>query len=487
MAISKILSIGDCGNRFHGKHMKKALEYICQREKTGNGRYIAGLNCQPEYAYEQMRQTKKDFGKVDKRQAYHLVISFKKGEVEADTAFEVIGRFAREYLGRDYEAVYTVHNDTEHIHGHIIFNSVSFRDGRKYHYKKGDWARYIQPITNRLCEEYGLSTIEISDDRVLSNGKYTGWKKSNGGKEVWSDMIKRDLDACILLSPTYDSFIGLLKEKGYEVKNDAGEGKYLAVKPPGMVRFRRCKSLGEEYTEEQIRQRIVAENLSAYREQPQGTSPRIVTCRVRRYRRARLSGLQKRYFSKLYRTGKLKKKAYSQVWKYKKDIQKMKQLQEEYLFLARHDIRDMESLLAEECSLTDKKKSITAEKRKLYRERYQYQYLFDTVRKMEDLGEGEQSYQAGDTFFLEEHEKYVSLQEELRKEKYSPEEIYRIKDHFREQAAAVQKKERAVKKELAVAKHIREEQEVAGEYIWQEERNIGKGQAKGKEEPERKR
>ena len=162
MAVSKILSIGDCGNRFHEKHMKKALDYICNKEKTGDGKYVSGINCQPQYAYEQMRQTKELFGKTDKRQAYHLILSFKEGEVDADKAFELVGRFAREYLWKEYEAVYSVHNDNGHIHGHIIFNSVSFLTGRKYRYEKGDWARYIQPITNRLCEEYGLSTIELA-------------------------------------------------------------------------------------------------------------------------------------------------------------------------------------------------------------------------------------------------------------------------------------------------------------------------------------
>ena len=96
--------------------------------------------------------------------------------LDADTAFEVIGKFAKEYLGKDYEALYAVHDNTNHIHGHIIFNSVSFRDGRKYRYKKGDWAREIQPVTNRLCEEYGLSTIEISEDRAKKSENYKDCK-----------------------------------------------------------------------------------------------------------------------------------------------------------------------------------------------------------------------------------------------------------------------------------------------------------------------
>ena len=176
MAISKILYIGDCGSGYAGKHLKQALDYIVEEHKTGEGKWVASLNCQVDNAYEQMRKTKQHFGKTDQRQGYHMIISFAEGEVDAETAFEVIGRFAKEYLGQDYEALYSVHDNTEHIHGHLIFNSVSFRTGKKYRYEKGDWAKKIQPITNRLCEEYGLSTIEISEDRARPSENYKEWK-----------------------------------------------------------------------------------------------------------------------------------------------------------------------------------------------------------------------------------------------------------------------------------------------------------------------
>lgn len=110
MAISKILYIGDCGSGYAGKHLKQALDYIVEDYKTGQGRWVSSLNCQPDSAYEQMRQTKVQFDKTDKRQGYHLIISFAEGEVDAETAFEVIGKFAKEYLGADYEAVYSVHD-----------------------------------------------------------------------------------------------------------------------------------------------------------------------------------------------------------------------------------------------------------------------------------------------------------------------------------------------------------------------------------------
>ena len=329
MAISKILYIKDCGSSYNGKHLKQALDYIAVKEKTGNGRFITGLNCQPEFAYEQMKKTKEKFGKVDQRQAYHLIISFEEGEVDAPKAFEIIGKFAKEYLGEEYEAVYAVHDNTDHIHGHILFNSVSFQTGMKYRYETGDWAREIQPITNRLCQEHGLSTIEISEDRARSTERYREWNDFRDGKFVWSDMIKRDLDACILQATTFDSFLELLSGKGYEIKQG---DKYLAIKPQGMTRFKRCKTIGEEYSEESIRERIHTEILTPQTDIKNG-SPRILRYKIKRFKKAKRSKLQKKYYARLYRIGKLKKRPYSQAWKYRDEIRKMKKVQEQYLFL----------------------------------------------------------------------------------------------------------------------------------------------------------
>ena len=225
MAISKILHMKDCGSSFHGKHLKSALEYITVPEKTQNGRLVSAINCQVDNAFEQMKETKKKFNKTDKRQAYHIILSFKEGEVSPDTVFELTERFVKEYLGNDYEAVFAVHDNTEHPHSHIVFNSVSFRDGKKYHYQKGDWEKYIQPITNRLCKEYGLSTIELDEESGKRRGRdsYQEWNSYRDGKFVWSRMVARDVDACIIQAASFESFVSMLENKGYEVKNSLNE------------------------------------------------------------------------------------------------------------------------------------------------------------------------------------------------------------------------------------------------------------------------
>ncbi len=163
MAITKVLHMKQAKTGYPAKHLANGLRYIMDPEKTSEGRYISGSGCVPENALAQMLETKRHFGKSDKRQAYHFIISFEEGEVTEETAFQIMRQFAERYLGEDYEAVYTVHNDTAHIHGHLIFNSVRCTDGRKYDYPKGEWEHRIQPLVNQLCKEHGLSTLDMGN------------------------------------------------------------------------------------------------------------------------------------------------------------------------------------------------------------------------------------------------------------------------------------------------------------------------------------
>ena len=451
MAISKILNMKDCGGHFHGKHLKRSLDYVMNPEKTQDGRLIGAINCQVDSAFEQMKATKRKFGKVDKRQGYHIILSFKEDEVNPDTAFEITRRFVEEYLGKSYEAVYVVHDNTAHVHSHIVFNSVSFVDGKKYRYEKGDWAKYIQPITNKLCQEYGLSIIDVDDgSKEKEHESYKDWSEYREGSFVWADMIKRDLDSCILQAGNYEQFLELLSDKGYEVK----QGKYLAVKPQGMTRFRRCKTLGDMYSDEVIRERIEKEDISFYREQQKEVQPVLCKCKVRRYRRAKMSGLQKRYYAKLYRIGKLKKKPYSQVWKYRDDIRKMHKLQEQYLFLVRHKIESAEELVSVLDNLTDKKKEASKEKSKTYKAKERFKDIFDKAEQIRELDDAESCYQSGDTFFEDEHNAWERLNTELLAQGYSVEEVESLRKKYESKYAQDCKAERAVSKELNLGRSI---------------------------------
>ena len=378
MAITKILTINDSGVKFSGKHLKQAIEYIIDNVKTQDGRFVTGINCQPEKAFEQMKATKIKFGKADKRQGYHLIISFEEGEVTPDTAFEIIGKFVQEYLGEGYEAIYAVHDNTAHVHGHIIFNSVNYVTGRKFRYEKGDWAKSIQPITNRLCTEYGLSTIDIEQHGRKRNERYKDWNEFRDGKLIWRDMIKRDLDACIIQSDSFEEFLDLLVEKGYDIKHN----KYLAVKPQGMQRFCRCKSLGEQYTEERIRKRIAEEDMLSYANRDwKGDS--IEKVKDEFLRRTKLSGIQKTYYARVCRIRRLERLPYSKAWEYREEIRKLQEYHDRYLFLVKNNIHSLTELVAVSGNVESKVKECQTERRQLYREKKQLEPLFAIVDKME--------------------------------------------------------------------------------------------------------
>ncbi len=467
MATSKILYMKDCGTSFHGKHLKTALEYITAAEKTQDRRLVAGVNCQPELAFEQMRETKRRFGKTDKRQAYHLIISFVENEVDADTAFALAGKFVEAYLGDNYEAVYAVHDNTNHIHAHIVFNSVSFMDGRKYRYEKGDWEKVIQPLVNRLCEEYGLSSLEIGTDRTKGTGGE--WDEHRDGPFVWSDMIKRDIDISVAQAASYDEFLQVLSGKGYEIKY----GKYTAIKPMGMRKYRRLRSLGEEYTEERLRERVLRENLLTYKGETLEEVERIVYSMIPRGKRTKLSGLQKKYYARLYRLGLIKQRPYSQAWKYKDDIRRMKQLQEQYLFLVNHDVESVENLLDVKVTLEEEKREVSKEKSKAYRQRSRCNDLFAIADAMKELQPAEMAYRAGDEFFEEEHTRWMRQEQELQSKGYSYEEVVKLKEHYRGEIIRARELEQLVKKKIRIAETIlREAGESQKEIDREEEKNI---------------
>ncbi len=477
MAISKLLYINDGGKRHHGVHLKNAIAYVTALEKTQDGRWIGGINCLPEYAYEQMKETKACFGKIDKRQAYHLIISFAEGEMDADRAFSFTEEFAKEYLGNRYEAIYTVHDNTDHMHSHIIFNSVSFLDGLKFHYKKGDWEKDMQPILTRLCKEYGVSVFEPEQGILQDEQKGKDWDVYKNGPFHWSEMVARDMDIAIVQAESFEEFLASMKEKGYEIK----QNKYLAVKAPGMRRFLRTKTLGKNYEEERIRERIPLEHLSNYKMDSLEEAERVVYTQIPYGKRAHLSKLQKKYYAKLYRLGLIKQKPYSQAWRYRKEIREMQKVQNQYLFLVENQIESLEDLLLKTDALTEKRQEVRAEKRRIYQARQRCEGLFhlqDTIQKYQGF---EESYQMGDAFFQEEHERWEALHEELRTQGYSYEEVEKLREHFQSEYARIGMLEKEVAKKLRVAKSIL--QELQTEEEPQKEKETEKNREK--EQPKR--
>ncbi len=268
MGITKLMHMKQGGKNGHA-HLKNALEYILNPEKTKDG-LLAGGNCGtvPLDVLAVFLETKKTFGKMDGRQGYHFVISFAKGETDEQEGYQVVKEFCEEYLGDGYEYVFAIHDDTEHVHGHIIFNSVSRTDGYKYHYKKGDWEKNIQPVTDRVCRRHGLSPLTYKEERIGES--YAAYKASMTNREI----AKADIDFAIEKASGMDSFFAELKRMGYEItrkgntrKGTDGTEEYFSMKIPvdrredvkgkGTRSVRNTK-LGEAYSMEAIRERIAS-------------------------------------------------------------------------------------------------------------------------------------------------------------------------------------------------------------------------------------
>ena len=218
MAITKILNIKESEGRNPASHLKNALEYIQNPNKTEECVLVGGINCLPDTAFEQMEETKNIFHKTGKRQGYHVIISFSPEEkVTAEQAMYVLEHFAKDVLGDDYEAVYAVHTDREHMHGHLIWNSVSMTIGKKYNSPKGNWRNHLQPITNKYCDELGLSIMPAEYSRNPKNISRDKWEKEMSMKEI----ILRDAKMCAYAAGNVEHFKYLMKRLGYVFKKDA--------------------------------------------------------------------------------------------------------------------------------------------------------------------------------------------------------------------------------------------------------------------------
>ena len=237
------------------KHLKNGINYIMKDEKTEHGIWIGGnAGSSPDEVYQTFLDTKKEYGKLDGRQGYHFVISFKE-DADEETIYKIMGDFCKEYLGDSYDYVYAIHNDTKHPHAHVIFNSVSRTTGLKYHYKKGDWEKYIQTVTDKVCQKYGFSKFEYEGGEHKNYGE---WLRERSGKRIWKKIIKNDIDSVIPGVQSYQELLNVLVEKGYKLRSGKSKyhEEYLSITPAEGGNAVRSYQLGKGYQLEEIKKRI---------------------------------------------------------------------------------------------------------------------------------------------------------------------------------------------------------------------------------------
>lgn len=228
------------------------LNYTVDPNKTEGKYFVSGINCQPEFALEQMTETKKSFKKTGGILAFHAYQSFAPNEVTPLVAHEIGKKFAKKMWGDRFEVVVSTHVNSHCVHNHFLLNSVSFIDGKKYYDNKKNYAK-MRELSDELCREYGLSVIENpSNGRTKS---YNEIEAHRNGDMTKDDIFKRDIDECIKLAMTEKDFYYRMKRRGYVFDFS---GKYPTVSHPSFTRPRRLKTLGDDYTPASISKRIEA-------------------------------------------------------------------------------------------------------------------------------------------------------------------------------------------------------------------------------------
>lgn len=390
MAITKILNIKESEGRNPASHLKNALEYIQNPDKTEECVLVGGINCLPDTAFEQMEETKNIFHKTGKRQGYHVIISFSPEEkVTAEQAMYVLDHFAKDVLGDDYEAVYAVHTDREHMHGHLIWNSVSMTTGKKYNSPKSNWKNHLQPITNKYCDELGLSIMPAEYSRNPKNISRDKWEKEMSMKEI----ILRDAKMCAYAAGNVEHFKYLMKRLGYVFKKDA----WMEVQAPGFRYYHKLAKLDEMFSEDMLRHHV---------DMPWMVKPYFYSSDIRGLHRAKLSSFQKKFYAKLYRLRIVEQKRFAVGGaKYTEDLKRFHQLQDEYLLIVNNDIKSVVDLVDFINEQEEKIQQIEDRQHEIYRE--------SSSRKRNI--KNEEQYREYQIWHMEVQEELDELKQEKRK------------------------------------------------------------------------
>ena len=319
--------------------LQDALDYAANRDKTEQSCFESSYACTLETAFADMRQTKERWHKLGGVQGYHLIQSFAAGEVAPELAHRIAKELADRVLGGRYEYVIGTHLNTGHIHSHIVWNSLSCVDGKKYRSNYKSYVTEIRAVSDELCRKYKLSIIDTENSNHAAK-PYAEWLAEKNGQPTWRTAIRQDVDEAIQQSLTWRQFLSAMERKGYEVRMGR---KYPVLRPPGKERFVRFKTLGKRYTPEAIQTRILyPRSYRPYVENP----PTIKHGRLRSGKKPcrKLTGLRALYYRYLYELGALPRKPRRPSYVVRQDAYKLDQRIRQMEFLSRNNIDTLTQL-----------------------------------------------------------------------------------------------------------------------------------------------
>ena len=382
MAITKIIAIRDRLDKrinyaVNGEKttLDTGITYAANPEKTEQLFFTSAINCDScETAFAEMQATKRRFGKLGGVVGYHFIQSFAPGEVTPEQAHAIGVVFARRLFGDRYEVVIGTHLDKAHLHNHVVVNSVSFVDGKKYHSSPGSYYFEVRSTSDTLCRENDLSTITPQ-----GKGKhYAEWKAENTGKPTIRSIIRGDIDRFIGEAYTNETFLMLLRREGYVVQNRP-DRKYVTVLPPGGKRAIRLGSLGDGYTEQDIRRRLAAKREGGAQSEP------AMTRTGKRYRvrgkrptgpKKKITGFQALYLRYLYLLrGTHRKKHFRRVpFSMRQEVIRLQRYDQQFRYLWANGLTTEEDL----------EQRITVLQREIYDGEQQRKPLYRERRDAED-------------------------------------------------------------------------------------------------------
>lgn len=360
--------------RFSEEDLSRLLDYTQNQDKTEHQLYVTGFNCDPANACDTMNATRKRWGKDGEGHvlAYHLIQSFKPGEITPHQAHEIGCEFARRFLAERYEVTVSTHLDKSHLHNHIVFNSVAFVDGKMFRNQFRDYYRGIRQISDDLCRENQLKVIDPK-----GHGKnYAEWAAEKAGRPTVRGTIKADVDRALERAVNWSTFVLTLNQMGYEVAYGRNI-KYAKLRPKGSPRAIRFKSLGPGYSEQELRERLEQpkSDTSSRREQREQAVPlvykkvRFHGC-YRKHDHKKITGFMALYYHYLYLFGKVQKRRTSSrkthflLWE---DFRTFERYKQQAQFLWQNRIQTTDDLHHKRQEVTAKMEGLIARRQALYK------------------------------------------------------------------------------------------------------------------------
>ncbi len=438
MAVTKILAR-------HGR-LESAIQYVLNGDKTQEQILTSFQYCTPGTAYQRMMKTKERYNKTDGVQCYHLIQSFRPGEISPELALEIAETFVQEHIP-GYEAVIGVHVDKEHIHAHILFNSVERETGRKYHSNAKSYYTQIRSISDRLCKEHGLSVITQEGGRAMS---YAEWLREQKGQPTFRAMLTADLKQAIEDANDYGHFIMLMEHMGYEVKH----GSRLSFKVRGQAHWMVPGRKDPLFTEDGIR-RAIQGNLEAIED---GLRPVFIPRQPYTpfKKQPKYTGFLALYVHYLYLLGKIEKREYppKMTSHLKGEIMKFERYKAQFKFLHENGISTPEQLAAHRAACEERLAALTKQRTILNVQKKKRKPLYDALATEAALRPAMEFYEKGLAGMEREAAQYAEAKALLDTCGISREQLAKEKAETYEAVAEVNREIRMVRKEIAMCEEV---------------------------------